>query len=149
MKRIMLRVLSAAVGMALASAAYAQERPVKVTFTVKPYSQMRYETVGDWQFSKNGDLKITIARMSRPEYEEAIGVHEFVEALACKAAGVSEKDVDKFDKAYKGPFEEPGDDPKAPYHPMHVAATKIERMFIASQGLDWDTYNAEVESMGK
>ena len=122
---------------------------MKVTFRVVPYSQMRYATVGDWQFSKNGNLKITVAHMSRPEYEEAIGLHEFYEAMACRAAGVSEQAVDKFDKAYKGPLEEPGDDPKAPYHLMHVPATEIERIFIANRGLDWDAYNAEVESMGK
>ena len=121
---------------------------------VIPHAKQRYDTVGDWRFTRNGDLEITVSKLSDPRYETAIGIHELYEAIACKQAGISEKDVTAFDVAYElrrkpDDISEPGDDPKAPCHYQHVAATKLERLYIELQGLDWEAYNTEVEKVHK
>jgi hypothetical protein len=69
----------------------------------------------------------------------------------CRQAGVKEADVDRFDMAYEkhrkaGDVSEPGDDPAAPYHAQHVAATWFEMRLAEKLGVDWDKYGAEVAS---
>ena len=48
-----------------------------------------------------------------------IAVHELVEALLCKAHGVTTEAVDTWDMGPGHELDEPGDDPRAPYHREH------------------------------
>jgi hypothetical protein len=112
---------------------------------------MRYPTVGDWWFDDRGTLQIRVAKMSDWRYEALIAGHEQDEALLCYHAGITDKQVDAFDKAYEaarkpGDLSEPGDSPEAPYHDPHKNATVIEVQRAAMLGVDWAAYSAEVES---
>jgi len=153
-----------------------------VTMHTIPHDQQRYDTVGDWHFDMNGDLIIKVSKMSDPRYETLIAVHELIEAVLCKQAGVSEDAVDAFDMAYEAgrkvrldkarsvnrepvhgrSFQgwrkrhaaeiaeieeaEPGDDPQAPYHHQHMAASMFEEDLAKRLGVDWEVYAAEVMS---
>jgi len=134
-------------------AASKQTRPMKpliITIeTAPPAAKMRYPTVGDWQFKPDGSLHITVARMSDRRYEFLVGLHELVEALLCKQAGVSQAAVDAFDVEYEkrrkqGDDSEPGDAAGAPYRREHVIASVTERLAADLLGVNWDRYGAEV-----
>jgi hypothetical protein len=176
----LLRAAPIVLGAACCAIAAAQGSEMRVTMVTIDYDKMRYPTVGDWQFDKRGNLKITVARLSDRRYETLVAVHELIEAVLCRQAGVSQRDVDAFDIEYEKQraeilsqyrkvsaehkrqhgFEhlplddtivnvenaEPGDDPSAPYHEQHVAATWFEKQLAIRLGVDWEAYNKEVES---
>lgn len=113
--------------------------------------KQRYDTVGDWYWSE-AVLRIVSARFSDPRYEYLVHLHELVEALLCSWAGVSQAKVDTFDREYEAnrPFgnkDEPGDDPKAPYHHQHVIASVVERLAAVMLKVDWNAYAKEVEEL--
>jgi hypothetical protein len=74
---------------------------------------------------------ITVSRMPDERYEFLVGLHELIEAYLCKTRGISEASVTAFDTGVGANLDEPGDDPRAPYHNEHVFATKVERMMAA------------------
>ena len=108
---------------------------------VVPQSKQRYPTVGDWVFDIFGDLNMKISDMGNPDYEFMVAIHEAVEAWLCRKRGISEESVMEFDTSEYGlKLEDPGSDPKAPYHKEHMLALKIEKMLCDEMGLDWDKY---------
>jgi hypothetical protein len=116
-----------------------------------PHRKHRYDTVGDWFFKKK-HLVIRVSRMKNLDYIFLVALHEMVEAWLCFRRGISEKDVTRFDKAFEkkrpnGNFNEPGDDPKAPYRNEHRFATRVERMMAKELGVDWDEYDQTVSSL--
>lgn len=125
-----------------------------IDIKVIPHEKQRYETVGDW-FYNAGVLCIRVSAMDNWKYEMAIAIHELVEVLLCKTAGVSQKICDDFDIKYEADRgrgkhtsdQEPGDDPDAPYALQHSFATAIERIFIAGVGESWAAYSSKVASM--
>ena len=123
---------------------------MKITIETVPHDQQRYPTVGDWFFpdpdNEPDHMVIRVSEMGDWRYEAAVAVHELVEALLSKDAGYRQEAVDAFDLAYKGD-DEPGDDPKAPYHRQHCFATAVERMLIAALGVPWAEYDAAVEAL--
>ncbi len=118
---------------------------MKITIETIPHGQQRYDTVGDWQWV-GGDLVIYVSEMENWGYETAVGLHEMVEAVLCRAAGVPGELVDAFDKSYDG-IGEPGDEADAPYREQHCFATAVERMLIAAYGMSWAEYDAAVEKL--
>jgi hypothetical protein len=115
-----------------------------VLIQVIPHEKQRYETVGDWELIGNA-LKISVSDTGNWLYNMAIGLHELVEALICHHRGISQEKVDNFDTLYEkrrkdGNIDEPGDDPKAPYHLEHGFASSAERMLIAACGVNWKEY---------
>ena len=105
-----------------------------IIITFVPRKEMRYDTVGDWYYDLGGDLHIVIAN-DDPDYlshklQEAVALHELTEALLCKHAGVTQKQVDDFDFAWKDGQAEPGNSPDAPYHRQHTAADIVERVYL-------------------
>jgi hypothetical protein len=135
-------------------AASEQRHPIKpmiITIETVPAAKMRYPTVGDWQFKPDGTLHITVSRMSDHRYEFLLALHELVEALLCRQAGISEAAVDAFDEAYErhrkpGDDSEPGDAAGAPYRREHVIASVTERLAADLLKVDWNRYDAEVAS---
>lgn len=120
-----------------------------ITITDIPHEQQRYETVGDWQWDKKGNLLITISDMSNWRYNFLVAFHEQIEVMLCRARGISQKEVDTFDISYEalrpeGDTSEPGDDPKAPYYKEHQFATKLEREMAKELNVDWEAYNETV-----
>lgn len=117
-----------------------------------PHKDQRYETPGDWFYDKNGDLHIRVSKMSDWRFEVCMAVHELVEVLLCKQAGISQQAVDKFDMEFeknrkKGSLDEPGDSDKAPYRIQHGIACGVERILGTLLGISWNKYANEVETL--
>lgn len=121
-----------------------------ITVKTVPHDTQRYETVGDWYFTDDNEhLMVIVSNMGNPLFEFLVGVHEQVEALLCLQAGISEENVSAFDiefesKRVDGNIDEPGNDPNAPYHLQHLAATVIEKQIADALGVNWEEYDAAV-----
>lgn len=127
---------------------------MRITIEVIRHEDQRYPTSGDWLWPNEHNLLIRVSEMGDWRKEAAVAVHELVEALLCKNDGVTDAEVDAFDKAWAGhewvsagDLIEPGDDPKAPYHRQHCFATAVERLLIAALGVPWGEYDAAVEAL--
>jgi len=141
--RLLAMVLVGGAVLSATASCHSAEPSMQVSMIVVPQAQQRYDTVGDWRFDTDGNLHITVSQLSDPRYETLIAVHELVEALLCKAAGITEASVTAFDTAYQGNGE-PGDDPKAPYRHQHAAATFFEKKMAKLLGVNWKTYDRVV-----
>ena len=97
---------------------------------------MRYSTVGDFPSYD----RIEVADMGNKNYEFAIAIHELVESRLCEEHGITTDQIDLFDMGWKGDGE-PGDDPSAPYHKEHVAATEVEIAVCKALGIDFGVYD--------
>lgn len=98
----------------------------KITISVIPHTQQRYDTIGDWKLT-GSSLRISVSDTGDGRANACLAIHELVEALLCAARGISTDVVDEFD--IRGPgasLDEPGDDPRAPYYNEHQVATLIE-----------------------
>lgn len=123
----------------------------KISIEFIPHKEQRYPTIGDWFFRDN-ELVIRVSDLHNWKYNAAIAVHELVEVLLCASDGVEQLAVDNFDTAFEmnretGNYDEPGDDPEAPYHRQHGIATGIERVLIAQFGENWKQYEKRVNIM--
>ncbi len=117
--------------------------PQRITVQVQLVAQkeQRYETLGDWTWN-GSQLDIRLSRdfaRKDPRYAILLLTHELVEALLCRSAGISGRQVDAFDMAFKGDGE-PGDDPSAPYHQQHLWAEAAERALAGELGVEWRRY---------
>lgn len=97
-------------------------------------------------------LIVLSSKLSDPRREFLIQAHELVEVKLCEQAGVTQEQVDKFDKEFEakrepGNEDEPGDEPDAPYKTQHGIATGVERILAATLGVDWKDYEKELESL--
>jgi len=125
---------------------------MNIKIEVIPHDQQRYPTCGDWFFDADGNLTIRVSRMSDWRHEALVAVHELVEVLLCKQRGISQSEVDAFDKQFEanrpeGNEDEPGDDPDAPYRKEHFFATNLEALLSAELDVEWPTYEKEVQSL--
>lgn len=126
---------------------------MRIIIETIPHEDQRYPTIGDWFYNEDGTLHIKVSTLSDWRREALIAIHELAEVLLCKHAGVTQEQVDAFDKEYesKRPPDdvesEPGDDPKAPYSKQHCIATGIERVMAAELEVNWNQYADEIESM--
>ena len=111
--------------------------------TVSP-KEMRYRTVGDWFFSGEGCLVIQVADTGNWLYNILVAIHELIEVILCQVAGITEKQVDRFDLAHQDD-EDPGTHPKAPYHDQHMTAMGIEMILAAKTGVKWRKYEDTLE----
>ena len=110
-----------------------------------PHKDQRYDTAGNWTYT--GDhLTILVSDLGDPLMEYLIADHELREAVLCAHRGITEKQVDDFDLAFKGEGE-PGDAPSCPYKREHFFATSIERLTAAELGIDWGEYEAKIDSL--
>lgn len=124
---------------------------MEVIIKTIPYERMRYETSGDWWWHKGHDiLYIRVSEMGDWKSEMAVAFHELFEALACKARGITEQAVDDFDTTWKESegIDEPGNDPKAPYHREHSLAEACERILVDALGVKWAEHNERVLALG-
>lgn len=127
---------------------------VNIFIKVIPHAEQRYPTVGDWFFSDD-TLFITVSNMGNDNYHYLVAYHEWIEAILCRAAGISEQDVTTFDKKFEewrekgdvGEFDEPGNHPDAPYFQQHQVATKHEQRLARELGVDWNDYDKAVNSL--
>lgn len=125
-----------------------------VDIKIIPHGQQRYPTVGDWLIVGER-LFITVSDMGNDKYHTLVAVHEYQEAIMCHLAGIKETDVTNFDLQFEqwreegkvGEFDEPGDDPRAPYRKQHELATVIEKSLAVALGVNWDEYDLAVNSL--
>lgn len=75
---------------------------------VIPHKSQRYPTTGDYWFKEDlpGDrrhlwLDVRVSAMPDERYEDAVFVHEILEALLCKHAGIPEPTIKRFDELYE------------------------------------------------
>lgn len=122
---------------------------MQILIKTVPHSKQRYDTVGDWYFDGD-DIEVTVSETGDWRYNALVAVHELVEALLCKARGISEEEVTIFDMQWEkdhpgqvlgGGAEEPGDDPSCPCRKEHFFATTVERALSAELGVDWSEYD--------
>jgi hypothetical protein len=116
-----------------------------------PHSDQRYETVGDWKLVDESIL-VKVSEMGNSDWEFLVAIHELVEAYSCAKFGVTEEDVTDFDIAYErdraeGDVSEPGDSPAAPYQKHHQFASIIERLLAVHLGVNWQEYEAKINSL--
>lgn len=129
---------------------------MKILIETIPHDKQRYPTVGDWEStdppgSGDSQLRIRVSETGDWKYNALIAVHELVEALLCKSAGISGEQVDQFDKTFlarsgPGPLE-PGDDPNAPYHIQHSIATTMENVLAGWLGVNILSYEQRVKEV--
>jgi len=120
-----------------------------------PHNEQRYNTVGDWYFSKNANkirmnnngsvLVLTISIYPTWQFGAYTGLHELAESLLCSAAGITPETVDDFDLNYEGDGE-PGGEPDAPYYLQHVFSAGIEEDIcnvVSGPDAWWGAYDEE------
>lgn len=126
---------------------------MKIIIETIPHDQQRYHTVGDWWW-EGETLHIRVSNMFTIESSLAVAVHELREATLCKFHEIKEQDVTQFDVAFENhrgtkPYDEPGDDPKAPYHEEHKDAEFVERAFIGAGPLTWESHCLHIAILNK
>lgn len=124
-----------------------------------PHSEQAYDTVGNYWVDKDGVMQFRVSDLGNPWKELGVIIHELIESYLLLLRGVPWDSIDKFDIAYENarasgkapcgckPFEEPGDDPHAPYRKEHRFSENIERQFIHEAGVDWKEYSDQVEAL--
>ena len=130
---------------------------MKIIIETIPHNKQRYNTCGDWQYTKEGDLRVKVSEMKTIHgvvmshvMESVIGLHEVIEALSCSHDGITEEQVDKFDtdplieEDIEGLGIEEGDHPNAPYKQQHTLATGIERILCYTLGIPWYEYENQL-----
>jgi hypothetical protein len=131
-----------------------------LTIHTAPPSEMRYVTVGDWEYNfldpyiaNELRIKVTVVSTGNNKYNFLLGVHELVEAFVYGIQeGFTEEAqhrVDDFDINWTSDnmYDEPGDDPTAPYHFAHRFATVVEHMLAFVLGVDWNAYDDKLGEM--
>ena len=116
-----------------------------------PHTEQRYPTAGDWQVDVDGCICIKVSDTGYRMDALLVGIHEAVEAILCDAHNVLESDVDAFDiefcKTHDLSYEEPGEDPRAPYKREHSIADVVERLVAAMADEPWNAYADRVNAL--
>jgi len=113
-------------------------------YTIEQSAQ-RYKTIGDW-FESRGETHIIASNLEDQNMEFLILIHELVEMTLCRAAGITQEEVDIFDKQHEDEQDvsELGDLTNAPYARQHCIATAVERLLAAELGVSWAEYEEKL-----
>lgn len=154
---------------------------MKIKIETIPHKDQRYPTCGDWYCSianerqitegntittlvrSAGDLSdvwertlhIRVSEEVGEDYAFLIALHELIEWKLCSMAGISERDVDMFDKGYEAARKainpedtsEPEDAPTAPYSAQHGFATAMEEKMASEMKVLWSEYAAAINKL--
>ena len=120
---------------------------MRIQIETIPHEQQRYSTTGDWQWDPEDTLQMHVSTLPDWRFSALIAVHELVEALLCRAHGVTTEMVDAWDMGPGKELDDPGDDPRAPYHREHDFAVGIERLFAHELGVDWNAYGDALDAL--
>ncbi len=113
---------------------------MNITIKTIPHYQQAYDTTGDWHLKKNGDIEIFVSHVNDWKSEYLVALHELIEVALCKDRNIKEEDVGGFDLAHPE-LEDPGLDPRAPYHKEHMVAVEIEQRLAHELGVDWHEHS--------
>jgi len=116
---------------------------------------MRYPTLGDYYYKKDGTLKFEIAETGNFLYNKMILVHELIEQALTERRGITAELIDAFDLNYEkeresgkhGKGDEPGFDIRCPYYPEHTLATAVEMIICAHVGVSWAKYEDDLNEI--
>lgn len=121
-----------------------------IFITAIPHSEQIYDTCGDYEECSNLEtVDIRISQLSSWQREACVALHEFVEFILVKNAGISLDKITDFDIAFekkrkKGNTDEPGDSKNAPYFSQHQFATMMEKLLVKELGISWKDYSKEI-----
>lgn len=124
---------------------------MRITIETIPHAEQRYDTVGDWEHQRSvtsDHLRIRVSKLGDWRKEMCIAIHELTEALICIHQNIPQVDVDYFDMRGPGAaLDEPGDDPRAPYHKAHMLAGVPEALLMAALDITPDEYEKAIDSV--
>lgn len=114
----------------------------------------RYPTLGDF-FFKDGIRHFVITNTGDDVMDDLIFIHEFIEEVLTRNAGIPEEEILKHDlwveeEIKKGNYPddaEPGEHKKSPYKKQHLFAEKIEKMVAKKLGIDWEKYSNNLNKL--
>jgi hypothetical protein len=110
------------------------------------HDQQRYPTAGDWQWEEDGSLSINVSKMHVQEYMWLVAVHEIIEAILCKANGITDEIVTNWDKDHLYDCD-PGGIQDCPYYKEHLVATIVETMLADRLKIDWKEYEKTLDAL--
>jgi hypothetical protein len=128
---------------------------------VIPHSAQRYPTCGDWQWEtvseydpQTGEYKdlgseklmVNISDTGNNWSNLLVAIHEIVEAVLCKWANISEKEVDDWDMSHLD-SDDPGSLEGCPYYLQHTIATSIEVILCCALFMSWSEHCRRIESL--
>jgi hypothetical protein len=117
-----------------------------VTVNVVPHAEQRYDTAGDWRVEAGGGLVVTVSDLGDHRFNLILAGHELVEALLCQRDGISEQQVDEWDRNHVS-ADEPGEVEGCPYRTQHSVADQVERWLAYLMGVDWDAYSTSFDQL--
>jgi hypothetical protein len=128
---------------------------MRIDYRQIPSAEMREgEPMGDYWW-EGEDLHIRVVDTGNERYNFLVFQHELVESMLGKFAKVPEPDSLKFDEDYERRrltvgvrYEEPGNDPSAPYYQQHQAAEVVERFLAQTMGINWEEYSEAFDKLG-
>lgn len=127
---------------------------MQINIKTIPGEEQRYPTAGDY-WIEDGVIQVRVTH-TRDVYDQAIIIHELFELFSVMNKNIDIKKIDDFDIAFEKLRDEnpevigdsePGDMVSAPYYEDHQEATKVEKAFIAHNGVDWDEYDEDIKSL--
>lgn len=121
---------------------------LKLEIRTMAHNTQRYDTAGDYFGVPGGTTFFRISDLGNEDMEFMVAIHELIEAHLCKKRGIKFEDIDKFDMA-NPLLEDPGSDPKAPYHKEHLFALYIERLLSKELGVNWKKYEKRLAEVCK
>jgi hypothetical protein len=98
----------------------------EIIIKVIPQNKQRYPTLGDYWIEKDS-LQVRVSEDADWRREWGIILHELFEYGIVLYRGIDIKKIDEYDINYRG--NDPGTNPKAPYHTEHMSALEIEETF--------------------
>ena len=115
------------------------------------HEDQRYPTVGDWVFgedqpAKMHNLLVSVSQTGNQDYNDLVAVHEIIEAILCKANGVSDENVTNWDRDHID-HPDPGSIPGCPYYHEHLVAEVIEKIVASELQVDWQEYEEALEKL--
>lgn len=119
---------------------------MRIVIETIPHEDQRYPTVGDWWVDEAGTWQIRVSELGNEKAAFLVGIHELVEMACCLSDGITQEQVDEFDKNYQGKGE-PGGDVNAPYFVQHHKATSIEETVAPWLDVDWREYERLVDAL--
>jgi hypothetical protein len=120
---------------------------------VLPHRMLRtYPDCGDWFLNKDGTPAMVCAADTGNDWSNlAILLHEWIESLWCWQNGVTEAEVNEFDRKWfedhADSEEEPGYAVNCPYRIGHLIAEKFEREFLMQFGRMWIHHEESVNAL--
>lgn len=101
--------------------------------------------VGDY-FDTHDAVVFRISETGNPLFNLAILLHEIWEWHRTQEAGIPISAIDEFDRTHPE-LDDPGFNPRAPYHKEHCEADAIERVAVALGGRTWSDYEEAVNAL--